>query len=172
MFRRFSRVIIIFVCSFIFMGSALAEEIKADTFLAKDRYEVGGRFQFTSQASTGGSSFGLTPNVGYFIKDRISLNGVLNTQYTSASSKVFGYYGVGASYYFKTEQDFAPFASQLFTRTYGNSDAVINGATELGVLKFLASNLAFKTALSYGYSFERSMDEGLFSLYGAFSIFF
>jgi len=171
MFARISRNII-FVLSFLFIGSAIAEEIKADTFLAKDRYEVGGRFQFSSQAKSGATNFSLTPNVGYFIKDRISINGLLNTQYSGISSKVFGYFGLGASYYFKLEQQFAPFVSQNFTRTYGNSDAIMGGSTDFGVLNFLAPNVAFKTALEYNYNFKQSMNEGLFSLYGAFSIYF
>lgn len=171
MFLRVSSTIVLLL-SFLMTGQAAAEEINADTFLAKDRFELAASFNFSSQAQTGDSYFNLNPSVGYFIKDRLSLNGQLQNQYSNVNSKLTGTYGLGASYYFNINQQFAPFINQLFNRTYGSSDATMGGTTSFGVLNFLAPNVAFKTSLAYEYNFESSINSGLFSMVGAFSIFF
>jgi hypothetical protein len=144
----------------------------AETFLKKGRFEVGGGFRFSSSASTGDSSLLLAPFGAYFIKDRLSLNAALGVSYTSTDSKIRGDYGIGASYYFNGSVNFAPYISQSLARTYGSSDESNGGATDFGVLYFLAPNVALRTAVSYAYNFEQSLNEGQFNIVSAFSIFF
>ena len=148
------------------------QETDAHTFLVKDRYEVGASFDFSSSAKTGESNFFLSPTVGYFIKDRLSINGGLSTNFSGTTSKLTGDYSLGSTYYFETKQQFAPFVYQTVSRTYGSSDSSMTGITGAGILNFLAPNVAFKTVFNYRYDFERSMNEGNFYLSGSFSIFF
>jgi hypothetical protein len=154
-----------------FCHIACAENIKSETFLAKDRYEVSGSFVFNSSADSGRSNFRISPGVGYFIKDRLSVNAVVGAAYSSTTTKLTGDYGLGATYYLKTDEQYAPFVSQSFYRTFGSSDPEMGGMSQVGVLNFIAPNLAFKTSLAYDYSFERSINKGSFYIIGIFSLF-
>lgn len=149
-----------------------SNELSPETFLAQGRYEASGTFSFKSEASSGSSNFFLRPSVGYFIKDRLSINAGLGMNYSSSTSQVTGDISAGASYYFKLAGPIAPFVSQDFYQTYGSSETSNGGLSTFGALLFLRPNVALKSGFSYVYNFEQSLNEGSFEVTSGLSFFF
>ena len=148
------------------LNASASEEVLAESMLAKGGYEVSGGFSLLINAD---SRYSANSSVGYFYKEKLSLDGSLGI---STSNTLTTYnLGLGASYYFLVGGRIAPYASQQFLITSIESEAFYSGNTDLGTLYAITPNVGFKVFGRIGYDLDFEGDQS-FALLGEFALYF
>jgi hypothetical protein len=147
-----------------------AEEKLSASILKADQFEIGGGFSFATQG--GSSTYTLSPSLGYFITDNISVGSSVSLRF--ANSDLTGDVSASGSYYFMTAENYSPFATQSFGTTFGETTNSVVGATGLGVSYFITQHIGFNTTATLSYnlnnlsSFANNVS---FGIVGAFAIY-
>ena len=148
---------LLFIAALLFTGLANAQ-------ITKGNWMVGGNGSFSytnskseqSSSSTKDYTINLSPNIGYFVYDKLALgsklNYVLSKYYTEQGNSEFTFSTVGpfVRYYFLKEEKVTNlFLESSYTFSIDNKNKNSVFATKAGTVIFLNSSVGFEISLEY-----------------------
>lgn len=155
----------------VFVQQAIAQEstislsdLKAQDVLQKGKYEINGGFTIsTGQTMTKA----INASVGYFFNDEWTAEGI--TGIVSTTSDTFYLLGIGSSYYFYKQNQWALYGTQVIG-TFNTGSSNEFGQTHFGINYFVTKDVGVKFFGRLEYPLD-DLDKNDFTVIGSFSYF-
>ena len=134
--------------------------ISATSQITKGNFMVGGNASFTSISSSNNSKtsqINLTPNVGYFIFDKLSVGTLINYSYSKSKdnfggSSIYKSNNIGPFiryYLLNKEKDYNVFYETSYNFSLLKDNKNTEFGNKLGLVLFLNSAVGFEVSLKY-----------------------